>query len=142
MNNSLTEKQEATIATWVDTLNSGAIKQAHAFLETDGGAMCCLGVLMQCQGKRPWTFYDGRLSELQTSVVPFEYASGLSSAVMRVLAHLNDGTMMEIPYNKCLNKGSKPHSFKEIAAIIPRIKNCLTYEEIAEAIPELIHDGQ
>lgn len=136
----LTEQQEATIQTWIDTLNSGSIQQAHGALENEAGEMCCLGVLMQCQGRPAWDYYDGNQDDLERSDLPGGYGAGLHESVMNALAHLNDGTAGLALAGKTFNPYSKRLSFKEIAAIIPRIKHCTSVAEVMEALPEFVSD--
>lgn len=91
---------------WITKLKSGAVKQAHGMLEDDKGRMCCLGVLMDVQGRKPteWAEFarnddDDELNAadniqglLQTAEVPDEFAAALPVNEQDILAGLNDGT--------------------------------------------------
>lgn len=154
----LTESQEAGIATWIDTLTGGSIEQANGVLEDKWGGMCCLGVAMQCQGHRPWDWYDidttddvddetGKPGELELSILDPTFNYGLSDAAQQVLAYANDGAPATL-YKTAedwgvgaaklgvFNPTGQPYTFTDIAKLIPRIKYCDTMAEVIAAIPE------
>lgn len=102
-------------AKWIADLTIGRYKQAHGMLETQAGAMCCLGVEMACQGKTPaeyfnvdwdvnwasatthpgdWTTPSSSRSPeaLHDNTLPDDVAAGLTAVETTLLALLNDGS--------------------------------------------------
>lgn len=86
-------------AKWLAALRSGKYEQANGTLKTDGGRMCCLGVLRDVM--EPGASYEDE----ETIYLRSEHCpSGLIDGHRSILAHMNDGT-----------NSYHQHSFAEIA---------------------------
>ena len=100
----------AVKARWVEELRSGRHRQGVTRLESSDGSKCCLGVLCNMVGLLKHKSSIGYTlfkfgEEYRFDLVP-EGFEGLSDAVIRGLATMNDGTE------------GRPHTFAEIADFI------------------------
>ncbi len=97
---------------WVKALRSGKYRQGTngCLTETDEETgeikFCCLGVLRDVQG-------GGLYKDEDTPFLSEKHSCGLSSEEMHELACRNDGALNN-------NTLFKPHSFKQLAALIER----------------------
>lgn len=93
---------------WIAALRSGKYKQARYKLKARNGAMCCLGVLADLQGKEwVWDATDQEYVDFDgTSDVREIQKAGVKPVAARQLAEMNDGAP---------GIGGKRYSFPEIA---------------------------
>ena len=123
---------------WINKLRDGTVQQATAMLEDAHGAMCCLGVLMLCQGPTPVEYFSayagndpdyGEVSKkLMASTVPQQFNAGLEKREMNKLAVMNDGgwynptlgTLLDETEKDGTAQEFKKHTFAEIADYIEK----------------------
>lgn len=77
---------------WVEALRSGRYKQARGKLKSRNGAMCCLGVLADLQGKEwVWQSNEGAYLDFDLTYFPELKRAKVSRSAAKLLAEMNDG---------------------------------------------------